>query len=309
MAEASSGRDSSTLLVLRSWFFNRDAEEAGLRLSWIAAVLCVLLSALASAFPFSLGRYREARSLADPARWPGLGSALIAAAREGGDFVVKDGIFHPDPASTTAASPASEGRAGDWRVVLDGGETWSKAPDGAILRFGASRVTVSYPATKSLLDGPASALEGVTGEALRRLAENRPAFTVFVKGFLSSLASAEVPGAILAASLLMIFQTAIFSFVLGLLLALSSLRVLHAGANTRQGGGGAKGFLASIGPSFRTVAAVSTGPALLAAFAGSLIGGAGPALAWLGYSLILGLRVVLIYMGRMRDKKTAASVR
>ncbi|MEI6386456.1 MAG: hypothetical protein WCQ50_07465 [Spirochaetota bacterium] len=279
---------SRTKLIIRSWFFNRDAEACGQRLSWTAALLCLLLAGTAAAFPFSLGRYREAFALADPARWPGIGAALVEVAARGGGFSVKGGVFLPD------SSCPAELSAGGWRIVLDGGEPWTAVPEGRVLRFGKTRITASEPGTKSLLDGPATALEGVTGGELRELARDRGKFTIFVKGFLQALASSEAPGAILAASGLMLLQTAAFVLVLGGFLALSAI-----GIGGRVASGPRAAGLAS---SLRTTAALSVGPGLLAALIGSLIPGAGPAFAWLGFSLILGIRVVFVYMGRFKDR-------
>lgn len=276
------------ILIVRSWFSNKSAEDCGRRLSWATALLCVLLSGAASAFPFSLGRYSEALTLGQSSRWPGMAGAFLELAARGGDFSVREGVFHPDPGSPSELSAAG------WRIILDGGPAWTAVPEGRVLRFGKTRVTASLAEKRSLLDGPATVLEGLTGGSLRELARDREKFTIFVKGFLQALASAEAPGAILAASGLMLLQTAAFILVLGSFLALSAI-----GLGGRVASGPrAAGFAASV----KVVAAVSVGPALLAAGVGALLPGAGPAFAWLGLSLLLGIRVVFVYMGRFKDK-------
>ena len=275
-------------LVARSWFRNAEAEECGKSLGWGGAALCLALAAAMVAFPLTLSRYREARSLAEPARWSGLGAAFLEAAAKGGDFRVEKGRFLPDPAAPRELA------AQDWRILLDGGGVWSAVPPGKVLRFGRERITASDGATKSLIDAPETVLEGISGADLRALAANRPAFTLFVKAFLSTAASAGVPAAILSASFLMVLQAGLFVVALGFLLSLSGLRIADSEPSARRG----VGFAASA----RTVAALATGAGLLASVVGLAVPNVGSLFAWLVFAMALGIRTIIVYMGRFRKK-------
>lgn len=275
-------------LVARSWLRNADAEACGSGLGWAAAALCLVLAASMVAFPLSLSRYREARSLAEPARWPGIGAALLEVAAKGGDFRIEGGKFLRDQSAPTELSVQG------WKIILDAGEVWNSVPAGKVLRFGRERVTASDDGSKSLIDAPESVFEGVTGAELRALSRSRPDFTVFVKGFLSVAASAGAPGAIIAASLLMLVQAGLFVLVIGFLLSLSGLRIAGQAASARRGAGFAS--------SLRSVAALSIGAAIPAAALGLLFPRIGSLFGWLVFALALGIRTIVLYAGRFRAK-------
>jgi len=274
-------------LVARSWFRNAEAEECGKSFGWGGAALCLVLAAAMVAFPLSLSRYREAKAMADPSHWSGIGAAFLEAAAKGGDFRIEGGRFIPDQAAPRESSVQ------DWRIILDGGEVWNRVPPGKVLRFGRERITASDGDTKSLLDAPESVLEGVSGADLRELSRDRTAFTIFVKGFLS--ASAGAPGAILGASLLTLLQAGLFTLVLGFLLSLSRLKIGGSEPSVRR----SLGFAVSL----RSVAALSTGAGLLAVIVGSVLPRVGPLFAWLIFALALGVRTIMVYIGRFKAKK------
>ena len=270
--------------LVKGQFINRDAEDCG-KFPGAVSVLLLILSSLMMAFPFMYSRYAESVSRGQAEHYPGLGAAWLALAGEGGDFHIENGTFIPDPKAPKALNFAG------WTIFLDG--IPSKEVKAPFLAFVKGRVLIH--SGDFGVNAPLSVLNGINGPALQKLSHNFDGFTTFVKGSLFSLSTAEVPGAFIQIIGLMFLQNFIFVLVLGMFLAMSGLRIAYQTPGARR----AVGYWSSL----KTVAALTLGPALAAALVGGFFPTWGIAIVMMVYSLLLGVRVIVVYMGRFKNKK------
>lgn len=288
---AARGAAPSLALVARSWWSN-DAAESCARLPWLLALLLAVSGSLAVSLPFAAARWREARSTAATANWPGLGAAFLELAAKGGDWKVAGGRFVPDPAAPREL--AAEG----WRLRL--GEAGSPAAtEGKFLWMGRDLFAIADPATNTSLASDWRPFEGMEGALFRRAAADRSTMTTLVESVLHLAATAAIPGSLLTLLLLMLVQNGMFTAMLGLFLSLSAL-------GARQGPDGGRPRI-RLGGAVKEAAALAAGPAFLAGVAGLLIPAAG-AWAWLGYSLLAGIRVVVAYSARWQSLRRPRAI-
>ena len=92
----------------------------------------------------------------------------------------------------------------------------------------------------------------------------------------------------------MFIQVVFLTVILGFLLSLSKIQIL----GTQIGAKRTVGFISSL----KTAGFVTLGPALLICVGLSFLPGAS-GVSWVGFSALFGMRIVLIYMGRFRNKK------
>ncbi|NNM68007.1 MAG: hypothetical protein HKM06_08365 [Spirochaetales bacterium] len=270
--------------LVQGQFINRSAEDCG-KFPGAVSVLLLILSSLMMAFPFMYSRYTESVNNGQAQHYRGLGSAWLALAGEGGNFKIENGAFVPDPRAPKLLKIAG------WTVFL--GEAPSKEEASPFLAFVKDRVLIH--SGDYGVNGPLSVLNGINGPALEKLEQNFDGFTAFVKGSLFSLSTAEVPGAFVQIIGLMFLQNFIFVLILGMFLAMSGLRIAYQTPGSRR----AVGYWASL----KTVAALTVGPSLVAALVGGFFPTWGIAIVMMVYSLLLGVRVILVYMGRFKNKK------
>lgn len=273
----------------KSWLSNRAAEECA-SLPWLVVAVLALASTLAIALPFGAGRWREAREFADPGRYPGLGSAFVALAREGGDWKIENGALERG-----GAAPALLEASG-WTVLAGG--SIEGAPSTATLAIAPDSLSIYHPRNDWLLRSAWTPFEGFDSGALRDAASDRLRLAALIEGLLWTAAAARLPSDLSVMVLLLAVQYLFFTGVLALFLSLAALRVKPAADVPRAKPAPLKAF--------KVVAAVVSGPAFLVGLAGLLFPSASAALLWLAFSLLAGARVVMVYATRYRTAAAAS---
>ncbi len=283
--EGRAAEQGGLVTLASSWWSNKAAERCA-GLPWALALGVFLASSLAIALPFGAGRWREARDSAALAHYPGLGAAFMAAAETGGEFAVRGGAFMADPEAPR------EFEANGWRVSL-GAEGGPAPESGKTLWFGADRFVLSNPDTGYALASDWLPFEGLDASLFRRASEDRMAMAELIGGMLYTAAFAGMGSAILTVGLLMLVQNLFFVTILGLFLSLSALR-----KGLRPHGTGTR-----IEPlkGIKIAACALAGPAFLVGLLGLLLPALNAALLWLAYSLLGGIRIVLVYITRYRS--------
>ncbi len=269
--------------VGKSWLSNGAAEECA-SLPWLLVVALVIASSLAIALPFGAGRWREAREFADPGRYPGLGSAFVALAREGGDWKIEGGALERGGAAPSVLEAAG------W-TVLSGGSIVG-APSTATLALAPDSLSVYHPRNDWLLRSAWAPFEGFDSGALREAASDRLRLATLIESLLWTAAAARLPSDLSVMVLLLAVQYLFFSGVLALFLSLAALRVKPSVEGGREKPAPLK--------SFKVVAAAVSGPAFLVGLAGLAFPSMSAALLWLAFSLLAGVRVVMVYAARYR---------
>ena len=269
--------------ALRAQLFNADARECG-NAPAALAILFLVLSSLMAAFPFMLSRYSVCVENGQSSHYPGLGSAWLAVAHEG-----KGVAFQKGELVKSQHTPEKISFNG-WTIAF--GKAASEKLTPPYLAFADQRVLIQ--SGSYAVNGPAAVLDGIDQKGLLKLSQNFDAFTNFVKGSLYALSTVEVPGAFLSIFALMLLQNLIFVLILGMFLAMSGLRIGWQTPDEKRRVG--------YWPSLKTVACVTAGPGLVAAIFGGVVPQWGMAVAMVAYSLLLGLRVIMVYMSRFKNK-------
>ncbi|MEI8096424.1 MAG: hypothetical protein WCG80_19600 [Spirochaetales bacterium] len=284
--------------LLRAQFRNAEAEVMG-KSPWVLFGVVLLLTALLTAFPFVNDKQRTAIESTNPGLYPGISSVFKAVADAGWDLHVEKNLLVAGKDAAGQAVPAQT-RFGTWLIIVEpagGSQEVLKAALGStsgttvqrIVFFGISHFGILDQTTERQFDGTYDLLQWFGPDSLNKL----PAADL-TKRFLYMSATATLPQVQAGVSMLMFVQIVFLVFLLGFLLSLSKVQVRGLGVNRLRG----VGFTSSL----RTAGAVALGPALLICVALWPFTGAG-SLSWAAFTLIYGFRIVLVYMGRFRDKK------
>lgn len=274
---------ASLSTIGKSWFSNKAAEDCA-RLPWFLVAALALASTLAIALPFGAGRWREAREFADPGNYPGLGSAFMALARGGGDWKIQDGALERGGAAPVAIE------ASGWTVLS--GLAIEGAPSTATLSLAPDSLSVYHPRNDWLLRSTWAPFEGLDAGALRDAASDRAKLAALIESLLWTAAGARLPTDLSVMALLLAVQYLFFTLVLALFLSLAALRIKPSVDTRREKPAPLKAF--------KVVAAVVSGPAFLVGLLGVIVPSASAALLWLAFSLLAGVRVVIVYAARYR---------
>jgi hypothetical protein len=208
----------------------------------------------------------------------------------GGNFSVAPSGFQPDP-----VAPA-ELEADGWLVVL--GKSGSPPPDpGKILWLGKELFVVSNPDTGAMLASDWAPLQGFDARDLRQASRDLATMADLIAGILYNTAFANMGSTLLTLSLLMLVQNAFFVSALGVFLSISALR-------QRQQAGGLVKRLQPL-KAIKVSACAMAGPAFITGILGLALPGLSAALLWLAYSLLGGIRIVILYIARYRSAASA----
>lgn len=259
---------------------NREAEALG-AWPWGGACLAVVLAATLAAFPFVNDKFTYAVRSTNPALYPGLTGVFEHFQSDHADLKVAQGRLVAGP------GVAGVSEASGWTIVVEsaGGRVPDPAP-ARIAFFGERRWSLVTPAHQ--FEGTWSKLEGFTTADLNKvpLAKLQPML-------LFASATGDLVPTMAATWMLMFVQVVFLTVVLGFLLSLSKVQIAGTTLGARRG----VGFAASL----RTTAFLTVGPGLVVAVALSFFSGAS-ALSWVVYTLLIGLRIVVLYMGRFNAK-------
>jgi hypothetical protein len=284
------------LRLMRAQVINKDAEALA-SLPFPLFIALVIISSILLAFPFVNDRFITATTSANPALYPGLQEVFEQLAATGWEFRVDGTGLHTGP-----GVPATR-RFGDWLVIFEpaGGDPAQLAQasglDAAtsVVFFGKTHVGMLAQATHRQFDGTWEKLAGFSIRDFDKVPAAR-----LLPIILYASATGGLTGAFLSVNLLMLAQVAMMGVLMGFLLSLTRVHAAGTGLGNLRG----VGFIAS----WKTVTGVAIGPALLLAVLMYAIPGVG-GFSWLAFSLIYAVRVVLIYMGRFRNKKKPGGTR
>ncbi len=288
------------VVLAKAQFLNQAAEDAGRLPFWLCA-LALALSILVACFPLVRERYRSAMLSSNPARYPEIGLALRSAALKGWDLRVEGGMLR------AGASAPAHARIGSWDVLIEpatasSGAEMSAEPnkmglapeeegsDRRLILFGSNRFAVSDARSGNSLSGSWEELEGFE---LKNL--SGPDVEKKINMFLFSSATSGLRRESILISLITAVQVLLLCLMLGFLLSLSKVKAQGSTLSTKR----AAGFMCSL----KTTMVVGLGPSLAVAlivFFFPLAAG----MSWMLFTLFFGGRIVLIYMGRFKNKKS-----
>lgn len=285
-------REPWLLVLMKGQVSNKSAEALG-KGPWWLFVVTVFVTSMLSAFPIANDNSLYAFRSANPVNYPGLAKVFDEIKRQKWELSVDRSVL-----STGPGVPAQT-RVGDWLVVFEpaGGnpETLTQAVGASgttILKvafFGKTHLGLIDQQTQKQFDGTWDLLNWFKTSEITSIPTSKLTSMV-----LAQTATARIPQTTLLTELIMFVQVVLLTFVLGFLLSLSKVHV----SGTHLGIKRAAGFLASL----KTAGFVALGPALLTAVALSFFPG-GSGLSWVAFTLLFGVRIVILYMARFRNKK------
>lgn len=280
----------------RAWWSDTAAQDCG-SFSWPFILVIFIASTIAISLPFGANRWREAESISRTSQYPGLGTAFEALARADVSFAVSDGKLQ-----TTSGVQSWAQEAGGWLIRVDANNT----PEGSemerseeiasdtknLLQLGPDHFLVRNGTTGIQLNASLLAFEGFSSEILQQAAADRRILSNLIEGLLFTAAFASIPSAILTLGLLMLVQNMAFVVILGIMLSFAVYR---------------KKLWDEQGPTIRPLegikmaAAIMSGPAFLIGLVGLFIPAFQAPFLWLAYSLLAGIRVIVLYTSRYRS--------
>jgi hypothetical protein len=278
---------------MKGQILNKDAEALG-RAPWALFVAVVLVSSILAAFPFVNDKFTSAVRSTNPALYPGLDQVFDEIRTRGWDLEVVKGNL------TTGPTVPPQAVLGGWKVVFEpaGGDGQALAQavgdltSRKIAFFGKNHFGLLDQTNDVQFDGTWSKLEGFRSADTAKIPSAK-----LLPLVLYASATGGLPQTIMTIMLLMFVQVVFLTVVLGFLLSLSKIQIL----GTQIGAKRTVGFVSSL----KTTGLVTLGPGLLICVGLSFIPGAS-GVSWVGFSALFGMRIVLIYMGRFRNKKKPA---
>ena len=284
--------------VTRAWWSNTAAQECR-GLNWFFILAIFIASTIAIGLPFAANRWRDAEKASKTRQYPGLGTAFEATAASGFVFSIDSGKVIANNSSNPLVLTV-----GDWDVIITTQEDAPKtqgspgrAPPGSgaernLLQIGPDHFLVRNRETGIQVSAPLKVFEGFSSDVLKQAAQNRRTLTDLIEGILFTAAFSPIPSVILSLFLLMFVQNLAFVVLLGVMLSFAVYR---------------KKLENDPGPAIRPlegikmVAAIIAGPAFVVGLAGLFIPALKTPFLWLAYSLLSGIRVVILYTSQYRS--------
>lgn len=290
MSETPAPKPNMLLTVFRAQLNNADADRAG-KISWVAFVAIIVIVTFITAFPFVNDRFTEAFKSTNPDRYPGVYEVFRGVASQPWQLSIANGEL------SVSADVPPKASIGDWTVLFEPAgmtmEAFMASPEAEkankVVFFGKKNFAIAVLKDGANLGGGYTSLNGFKSEDLRKGDPEKIA-----RYFIYAVATGGVGLTWAMITILMLFQDVFLVILLGFLLSLSKISIGGASVGQRRGAG----FAASV----KTTCVVSLGPALLTSVIAMLIPGLGM-FVWIGFSLLFGMRVVFVYMGRFRNKK------
>jgi len=296
-----------------------------------------LSCSVALAAPYIVHRWRTASFNAQPENYPGLGTAFLALAAEGGDFVIRDGrceFANAEPRTLQVR---------DWRIEIggiglppdnqsakiqkekdhagqdlrgknqgeqSGAESGSADNTAKIVWFGIQNFGIQNRDTKASCISEWSPFEGLDSAKLRKAAENRQTMADLIAAMLFTANFNGMMSAIVSLVLLMLVQNLIFVVVLGILLSFSNMQagfaLGHSATRLPQlRNEKTQSYFQFALLSIKIVICAAALPAFAIGILGCIVESINTMILWLAYTLLIAVRVIALYSARHKSSNTA----
>lgn len=277
----------------RAWWSDTAAQDCT-SLHWLFIILLFVASSIAISLPFGANRWREAAASAQTDQYPGLGYAFEALAQAPFSFSVENGTLQLSPGTPQTL------RARDWIIAL-GTPVDHRADTQRVVQITGSTLLIRNGATGTQVSSSLQAFEGLSSEIIQRAAENRRTLSQFIEGVLYTAAFSSIPSILLTLGLLMLVQNMAFVVILGMML---SFAVYGKAPGNKMQGTSTPVKLKPL-EGIKMATAIMAGPAFLIGLAGLFIPAFKAPFLWLAYSLLAGIRVIMLYTSRYRSARTS----
>lgn len=244
-------------------------------------------------YPFINQRVKQSVSMSDARLYPGLGGVFQKLASQDGSFSVKDdelffsfNMIERQELNGWIVIFSKE----DPKKILENEKTASYQP---VIIFAEKELYISQPQHGFKLSSSYKPLGFFSSSEIKKITNNKSEMILYVKAFLNSASNSEVPHAIFTMLLVVALQYLLLVFVIAALLCFSKIKAIP---NTRLE------KISHLWPSLRIVATISFLPSIVVAIISYFNSSFGMSLGWVIFSLILGVRAIVIYMQRIKSK-------
>jgi len=272
----------------RAWWSDSAAQEC-ISFPWLFIILIFLTSSIAISLPFGANRWREASTASRTTEYPGLGYAFEALAQAPLSFTITNGSLELNP-------PAPETlTVRDWIIELGNNRDHS-ADTQRVLQFGTASLLIRNGPTGTQVTSSLKPFEGFSSDTIKRAAQDRRTLSQLIEGVLYTAAFSSIPSILLTLGLLMLVQNLAFVVILGMMLSFA----VYGKAPGRE-------TQIKLKPleGIKMAAAIMAGPAFLIGLVGLFIPAFKAPFLWLAYSLLAGIRVIMLYTNRYRSARTS----
>ncbi|MFQ3547855.1 MAG: hypothetical protein SNJ56_05905 [Termitinemataceae bacterium] len=280
----------SVLPTLAKAWWSDPAAEICASFNWLLILLVFFVSSIAISIPFAANRWREAHAASRASAYPGLGTAFEHLAAKDIHFVVQRGTL------IVPIEQAVLFETKDWTIQIgDVQESQrndlSTSHKKSVLIFSPESLLISSQTSGQQVAASLKNFEGFSSEILRKAAGSKRDLAVLIESLLFRSAFAGLPSILLSIILMMTVQNLAFVVMLGLMLSFAVYRGKLGKKDTR-----------SLKPAegIKMATAIMAGPAFLIGLAGLFIPAFKAPVLWLAYSLLAGIRVILLYTSRYR---------
>ncbi len=257
-------------------------------------ILLFFASSIAISIPFGANRWRDARLMSQSDQYPGLGYAFEALAHAPVSFRIINGTLQLDqPAPFTLT-------AKDWLIEL-GSTTDHSASTHRVFQLSTSALLIRNGSTGAQVHSSLQPFEGLSSDILKGAAENRRILANLIEGILYTAAFSSIPSILLTLGLLMLVQNLAFVVILGIML---SFAVYGKAPGLKEMGTSTVQKLKPL-EGIKMATAIMAGPAFLVGLVGLFIPAFKAPFLWLAYSLLAGIRVIMLYTSRYRSARTS----
>lgn len=283
-------KDNIVKDILAAQISNKNAEKLSSHNMTVFAVLLVFSVSLLS-FPFVRQRLLQGLYFSRAENYAGLGGVFQTLSRQEADFHVEGTKLIMDENLPEFLECSG------WFVFFDRDNIVDEA---AVLELSKPAMVIKQD--EMLINVPPANIDikssyGNLGlfsrDKIRQACSSTDSLILYIQGFLFAFATQGTGTAIITMILLMAVQYVLFALVAGFLLSLSAIRSV-----SKQQSGKLKAFAGSL----KIVTGCSVLPAFVICFAGLFRADLVISYGWLAFSFATGLRLVTIYLQRVKPK-------
>ncbi len=289
-------KDNILTRLIKAQVSNKEAEKLGEKNGIFFILLFVFIISLL-AFPFIRQRTVQSVYFADASNYAGFGAVIKALGELEGDFHVEGDKLYMDKSLPERMS------VHDWLILFDregsADESFVKKLNVSALVLKRDEMLISVPAKDIDIKSTYANISLFSRDEIRKVSFSADALILYVQGLLFAFATQGTSSAIVTMTLLMAVQYVSFVLVVSLLLSVSMIKT-NKNSNLRK--------LYCFTSSFKIVTGCSLLPAIIICMVGIIRPSVAISYGWLLFSFATGVRLVTIYLQRLKPKSIIYSV-
>lgn len=289
-------KDNILTGILKAQISNKDAEKLGEKKGIYFVLLFALILSLLT-FPFIRQRTVQSLYYADASNYSGFGAVMKTLGNLEGDFHVENDKLYME------STLPERMNVSDWLILFDRNdnveESFIKKLKVSALVLKRDEILISVPSKDIDIKSGYSNLSLFSRDEIRKASNSKQNLVLYIQGFLFAFATQGTSSAIVTMMLLMAVQY--ISFVL-------VVSVLFTASNIKSAVKAEHHIMYYFASSLKIITGCSLLPAVLICIAGIIKPSVAITYGWLLFSFATGLRLVVLYLQRLKPKSIVYSV-